>query len=85
MGPIVDRTKEHLGPSDRVIIMARRMLLQAAKTVQEGGDPPGVSPSYYRIRAIERLLPNGVEWHEALKEEIEAPRTGQLDNRPGAA
>lgn len=85
MGPIVDRTKEHLGPSDRVIIMARRMLLQAVKTVQEGGDPPGVSPSYYRIRAIERLLPNGVEWHEALKEEIEAPRTGQLDNRPGAA
>ncbi len=85
MGPIVDRTKEHLGPSDRVIITARRLLLQAVRTVQEGGDPPGVNPSYYRIRAIERLIPNGVEWREVLREEIEAPRKDQVDNRPGAA
>ena len=37
MGPIVDRSKEHLGPADRAIIVARRLLLQAVKTVQEGG------------------------------------------------
>jgi hypothetical protein len=61
------------------------LLLQAVRTVQEGGDPPGVNPSYYRIRAIERLIPNGVEWREALREEIEAPRKDQVDNRPGAA
>src|ERR1700746_3978364 len=40
MGPVVDRSKEHLGPADRAIIATRRLLLQAVKTVQEGGDTP---------------------------------------------
>jgi phthalate 4,5-dioxygenase oxygenase subunit len=70
MEPIIDRSQEHLGPSDRVIILARRILLQAIKTVQEGGDPPGVNPSYYKIRAIERLLPVGADWRKELQAEI---------------
>jgi len=36
MGRIVDRSKEHLGPADKAIIQARRLLLEAVKTVQEG-------------------------------------------------
>ncbi|PYN94959.1 MAG: (2Fe-2S)-binding protein [Candidatus Rokuibacteriota bacterium] len=42
MGRIVDRSKEHLGPADKAIIQARRLLLGAIKTVQEGGTPRGV-------------------------------------------
>jgi len=40
MGPIQDRTREHLGQSDKVIMANRRMLLKAMATVQVGGTPP---------------------------------------------
>ena len=57
MGPIVDRSKEHLGQTDRAIIMTRRMLLRAIQTMKDGGSPPGVGESYYNIRAIEEVIP----------------------------
>ena len=66
MGPIVDRSKEHLGPADRAIIATRRLLLQAAKTVAEGGSPPGVDDSYYSARAIEKIFPNTATWRETV-------------------
>ncbi|MCE2913465.1 MAG: Rieske 2Fe-2S domain-containing protein [Pseudomonadota bacterium] len=40
MGAIQDRTREHLGTSDKVIIANRRMLLQAIETVRNGDAPP---------------------------------------------
>jgi len=40
MGAIQDRTREHLGTSDRVIMSNRRQLLKAIQTVQAGGTPP---------------------------------------------
>lgn len=39
MGPIVDRSKEHLGTSDLPIINMRRLLLQQVKDFQEGKEP----------------------------------------------
>jgi 5,5'-dehydrodivanillate O-demethylase oxygenase subunit len=38
-GAIADRTKEHLGESDRGIIMMRRKLLAEAEHVARGGEP----------------------------------------------
>jgi phthalate 4,5-dioxygenase len=70
MGPIVDRSREYLGPADRAIIVTRRLLLQAVKTVEDGGDPPGVGTSYYPARAVERILPKGVAWRDALLPEM---------------
>lgn len=43
MGAIQDRTREHLGTSDKVIMANRRMLLQAIEAVQAGGQAPGVA------------------------------------------
>ena len=40
MGAIQDRTREHLGTSDKVIMAHRRTLLKAIATVQAGGAPP---------------------------------------------
>jgi phthalate 4,5-dioxygenase oxygenase subunit len=40
MGAIQDRTREHLGQSDKVIMANRRALLKAIATVQSGGTPP---------------------------------------------
>jgi nitrite reductase/ring-hydroxylating ferredoxin subunit len=70
MGRIVDRTLEHLGSSDQAVIAVRLTLLRAIRNVQAGGNPPGLVPTYPKIRAIEKLLPNGVAWREALKAEI---------------
>jgi hypothetical protein len=40
MGAIQDRTREHLGSTDVVIMANRRMLAKAMDTVREGGRPP---------------------------------------------
>jgi phthalate 4,5-dioxygenase oxygenase subunit len=40
MGAIADRTREHLGQSDKVIMANRRSLFKAIQTVQDGGTPP---------------------------------------------
>ena len=40
MGAIQDRTREHLGTSDKVIMANRRELLKAIETVRQGGRPP---------------------------------------------
>jgi hypothetical protein len=70
MGRIVDRSCEHLGPADRAIIVMRQLLLDAVRTVREGGDPPGVGDSYYQIRAIEKILPREVDWRAAILPEM---------------
>jgi len=70
MGPIVNRSREHLGPADRAIIVARQLLAGAVRSVQEGKDPPGVGPSYYQARAIERIFPAEQSWREALMPEM---------------
>lgn len=43
MGPIQDRTREHLGTSDKVIMAHRRMLQQAIDAVEQGGTAPGIA------------------------------------------
>src|SRR5204863_7398175 len=40
MGEIQDRTREHLGTSDKVIMANRRTLVKAIETVRAGGRPP---------------------------------------------
>lgn len=42
MGRIVDRTHEHMIPSDRAIAANRQLLLASARSVEAGGDPIGV-------------------------------------------
>jgi hypothetical protein len=39
MGPIYDRTQEHLGSADAAIIMMRRVLMRLAKQLEEGQEP----------------------------------------------
>jgi phthalate 4,5-dioxygenase len=70
MGRIVDRSKEHLGPADKAIGQARRMLLRAVKDVAEGGNPAGTGTSYYHIHAGEEVLPADADWHAILQPDI---------------
>src|SRR5205814_1423900 len=38
-GAIEDRTKEHIGTTDKAIVAARKLLLKAMQDVQQGRDP----------------------------------------------
>ena len=62
MGAIVDRSREHLGPADRAVIQARKLLLETVRAVAEGGTPRGIEPSYAQLEASEAVLPNGADW-----------------------
>jgi phenylpropionate dioxygenase-like ring-hydroxylating dioxygenase large terminal subunit len=70
MGHIVDRSRENLTRTDMAIIYARRQLLQAARTVAEGGTPPGVGDNYYMLRPSQAILPVGVDWRDAMWEDL---------------
>ena len=81
MGAIVDRSREHLGPADRAIIVMRQLLLQAERTVREGGDPPGTGDSYYNVRAWESILPRDDTWRAALLPQMD-PSERQREPMP---
>ncbi|MGZ8500346.1 MAG: hypothetical protein ACXW5W_18170, partial [Candidatus Binatia bacterium] len=42
MGPIYDRSQEHLGVSDMTVIAVRKFLLNAARAVASGQEPPHI-------------------------------------------
>ena len=66
MGLIVDRSREHLGTTDRVVIVLRQLLLEAIKDVQNGKDPLGSDPSSYsRVRSAVTTLPKGARWQDS--------------------
>jgi phthalate 4,5-dioxygenase oxygenase subunit len=57
MGPIQDHDNEKLLPSDRAIVMARRMLYEATVGLQEGVEPPALDSEKQHVRAAGVLLP----------------------------
>ncbi|MCY4547673.1 MAG: Rieske 2Fe-2S domain-containing protein [Defluviicoccus sp.] len=76
MGPIVDRSKETLGTTDAAVIATRRILLARLTRAAPGEDPPGVAPTYYRLRAIERVVDAGVDWRTELRDLYDRPADG---------
>jgi phenylpropionate dioxygenase-like ring-hydroxylating dioxygenase large terminal subunit len=70
MGAIYDRTREHLGSSDAMVIRTRRRLLDAARAlVEQGTVPPGVDhPEVFRQRSGGIILPEGTNWVAATEE-----------------
>jgi phthalate 4,5-dioxygenase oxygenase subunit len=74
MGPIYDRTKEHLGYSDKTIIALRKILLRAAMGVREGREPPHIirdasANDFSRLRALKGVLAANRSWRELLDSE----------------
>jgi phenylpropionate dioxygenase-like ring-hydroxylating dioxygenase large terminal subunit len=58
MGPIVDRTTEHLGTSDTAVIAARRTLIRQAHDLESGREPaPAWNPAAFRLRSLSCELP----------------------------
>ena len=69
MGPIFDRSKEHLGVSDKAVIAVRKYLLNSVKNLRQGIDPPHLiydaKHNYFpHIDCFAYLLPANVPWRE---------------------
>jgi phenylpropionate dioxygenase-like ring-hydroxylating dioxygenase large terminal subunit len=70
MGTIYNRSAEHLGTTDALIIRTRRRLIQAAKALRDQGiTPPGVDdPQIYAQRSGGVVLPRTADWWDATKD-----------------
>ena len=69
MGPIYDRTQEHLGTTDAMVIFMRRCLINAARALGEAGTLPANvdDPALARVRPASVLLPDGESWIAATE------------------
>ncbi len=70
LGPIQDRTREHLGASDKAITAYRKRLFAAMETVEAGEDPPlvlrgGDAPADAPV-AVDTIGPSD-DWREAWR------------------
>lgn len=79
MGPVCDRTREHLGASDAAIVNMRRRLMNAARELaRDGKVPPGVrQPALFHKHGDQMLLTEQDSWveHYLAKMETEyAPK-----------
>ena len=79
MGTIADRSVEHLGVSDSVVIKLRRFLLETVGDFQKGGVPPGLDPASFRVRSGRFALPKEREFADAIDEKLRIELPGAVD------
>jgi hypothetical protein len=66
-GPIQDRAQEHLGYSDRAIVLTRQLLLRAIRQMESGADPPHVirdprANAFPELAALSQLAPKDADY-----------------------
>jgi hypothetical protein len=76
MGGIADRSLERLGTTDRAIITARRLLIEAIDTIEAGGKAPGAEVDAKALVPGEWLIPKSESWFEYVKRELGRDRIG---------
>ena len=69
MGPLYDRSREHLGVSDKAVIAVRRFLLNAVHEFQQGKEPPHLvrDPAknhFPHIDTFGQTIPANIHWRE---------------------
>ncbi|MEX0802913.1 MAG: Rieske 2Fe-2S domain-containing protein [Candidatus Binatia bacterium] len=74
-GTIQDRTAEHLVTSDKAIIAARKLLLNAINDVKEGRDPRHVvrdpnTNRFLHLQVFSEMIAASADWKEHAKERI---------------
>jgi phthalate 4,5-dioxygenase oxygenase subunit len=70
MGPIADRTAEHLLASDAAIVKIRRLLLQTLKDHAAGKPLPGMRPESFRVRSTRYEAPRGAPIAATMRERV---------------
>jgi phthalate 4,5-dioxygenase oxygenase subunit len=71
MGPVYDRTQEHLGSSDVAVISTRRRLINAARQLADGIEPyPATHPELYQRRSAVKVLAHDIPFLEGAAEAL---------------
>jgi phthalate 4,5-dioxygenase len=71
MGPVYDRTQEHLGSSDVAVISTRRRLINAARQLADGIEPyPATHPELYQRRSAVKVLADDVPFLDGAAEAL---------------
>jgi phthalate 4,5-dioxygenase oxygenase subunit len=76
-GPIADRTQEFLGPSDKAIIAARRMVLRAIRDLDAGREPAHVirhaeANRFPHLMVVSEVITDGSDWKSYWKNRLAA-------------
>ena len=79
MGPIADRSRERLGASDMAIVQFRRIMVDAARRMRDGGPAIGTLPRHVphvKLRSFEGIVPKNTDWMTlgVAAEELQASR-----------
>ena len=71
-GLVQDRTEEHLVPSDRAVLAARKVLFGAIRDLQEGREPRNVirdsEANEFRLVTLNEVIPDSKPWRERARE-----------------
>ena len=68
-GLIVDRTREHLTPTDVGIVRFRRAMLEGAKALAGGKEPTAAQrPESYRLRSGGAIAPSRLTLEDVMRE-----------------
>jgi phthalate 4,5-dioxygenase oxygenase subunit len=85
MGPIADRSVERLGASDQAIVEFRRLMVEAARRVRDGGPAIGTpavcATPQAQIASFEGMLPKGEEWRELDTVQAQAEHRKRMSDR----
>jgi phthalate 4,5-dioxygenase oxygenase subunit len=86
MGPISDRSKERVGASDVAVVAFRRLMVEAARSMQNGGPAIGTTPPHIRhasISAFEGVVPKSTNWRSLGGGSKAAPERARQAARRG--
>jgi phthalate 4,5-dioxygenase oxygenase subunit len=67
MGPIVDRSKEHISSSDVAVVQTRRLLLTSLEDFEAGRLPPGSALAAETVRVtnpLDAVIDAGMHWED---------------------
>ena len=82
-GAIVDRSLEHLGTSDTAIIKMRRLMIDGARNLENGIEPPSAQDgALFRVRSHSVMIDEAVDFDERA-DILDAMRVAKPDDAPG--
>jgi phthalate 4,5-dioxygenase oxygenase subunit len=76
MGPVLDRTKEHVVAADRAVMHLRARLLESVRRNETGQDPIGLGMDYTTVRALpDTTVTVNNRWQDLVPGNTESQRT----------
>ena len=79
MGPIVDRSRDKPGSSDVAVVQFRRMMVNAAKKVADGGPAIGTTEPripQVKLASYEGIVPKTTDWRTLGVNDMSEDQTG---------